>query len=37
MIQAKSEPIKSRFPVCRSRHDARRDIVKSLRGKILRL
>ena len=36
VIPAKKEPIKSRVPVRRFRYDARHDIIKCPRGKILR-
>ena len=36
LIPAKKEPIKSRVPTRRFRYDARHDIVKCPRGKVLR-
>ena len=36
LIPAKREPIKSRVPLRRFRYDARHDIVKCPRGKVLR-
>ena len=36
LIPAKREPIRSRVPKCRFRYDAKNDIVKCPRGKVLR-
>ena len=36
LIPAKREPIRSRMPKCRFRYDAKNDIVKCPRGKVLR-
>jgi hypothetical protein len=35
LIPAKAEPIKSRVPLCRFRYDARHDIVRCPKGRIL--
>ncbi|CCV09217.1 transposase (fragment) [Mesorhizobium metallidurans STM 2683] len=37
MIPAKTEPIRSPVPLRRFRYDAKHDILKGLRGKILHL